>query len=242
MGLEYNRAMPLSYRIKVHPRARRISLKVLRDASLEVVAPPGANTRTIRDFVEANREWAERARARVGKDRPAGPEAGPFPSELALRSLDRLVRVHYVEADRPTFRWNGLDLSVGLPERESNVVRPALVAALKQCAIDRLSPRFRALAGQHGLIHGRLTWRNQKSRWGSCSANGNISLNVRLMFLPPELVDYVFVHELAHLKHADHSRRFWNAVEDMLPGALWRRKQLRSVDGLLPEWIFRDGR
>lgn len=233
---------PLSYRVKVHPRARRITLKVLRDASLEVVAPPGANTRAIRDFVEANRGWVERTRARVGAGRPRGPASGPFPAELALRSLERVARVDYFTADRPVFRWGANDLSVGLPEREPPAARSALVAALKQRASERLAPRFSMLARRHGLVHGRLTWRNQKSRWGSCSANGNISLNVRLMFLPPDLVDYVFVHELAHLEHPDHSRRFWNAVEGMLPGAMRCRRQLRHVDGLLPEWIFRQGR
>jgi predicted metal-dependent hydrolase len=235
--------MPLSYRIKVHPRARRIRLRVLRDASLEVVAPPGANTRTIGDFVEANRGWVERTRARVGAGRRGGPAAsGPFPTELALRALEQVARIDYVDAARPFFRWNEDDLAVGLPEREPLAARSALVAALKQRAVDRLAPRFRALAGQQGLDHGRLTWRNQKSRWGSCSVNGDISLNVRLMFLPPELVDYVFVHELAHLEHPDHSRRFWNAVEAMLPGAQRRRRELRQVDGLLPEWIFSEGK
>jgi len=235
--------MPLSYRIKIHPRARRIRLKVLRDASLEVVAPPGSNTRSIRAFVEANRAWVERVRARVGAGRRGGLAAsGPFPTELALRSLEQVARIEYVDADRPFSRWNEHDLAVGLPQRDPLVARSALVAALKQRAAERLAPRFRALAGQHGLVHGRLTWRNQKSRWGSCSANGNISLNVRLMFLPPELVDYVFVHELAHLKHPDHSPRFWNAVEAMLPDALRRRRELRQVDGLLPEWIFSEGK
>lgn len=232
----------LSYRIKVHPRARRITLKVLRDASLEVVAPPGADARAIRDCVEANRGWVERTRARVGAGRPGGPASGPFPAELALRSLERVARVDYFDAQRPLFRWGANDLAVGLPEREPMLVRSALVAALRQRASERLAPRFRMLARQHGLAPGRLTWRNQKSRWGSCSPSGNISLNVRLMFLPPDLVDYVFVHELAHLEHPDHSHRFWKAVERMLPGAMRCRRQLRHVDGLLPDWILREGR
>lgn len=235
--------MPLlSYRIRVHPRARRLSLKVLRDASLEVVAPPGTSARLIGDFVEANRHWADRARARVGADRRSGPTSGPFPAELALRSIEQVARVEYVDADKPFFRWHGHDLAVGLAQREPVQARSALVAALKQRAVDRLAPRLHALAEQHGLVHGRVTWRNQKSRWGSCAANGNISLNIRLMFLPSTLVDYVFVHELAHLKHPDHSPRFWNAVEGMLPGAMRCRRELRRVDSLLPDWILREGK
>lgn len=215
---------------------------MLRDASLEVVAPPGANRRTIRDFVEANRDWVERARTRIDADRPVGPGSGAFPTELALRSLDRTAGVKYVHAETPSFVWTPDDLAIGLPDRDPGIAQSALVAALKQCAADRLAPRFSAIAARHGLIHGRVGWRNQKSRWGSCSANGNISLNVRLLFLPLELVDYVFVHELAHLEYPNHSRRFWNRVEDMLPGAMQRRRRLRRVDGLLPDWIFRDGK
>jgi len=233
--------MPLSYRIRVHPRARRIKLKVLRDASLEVVAPPGASGRTIREFVEANRGWVEQTRARFRAGRSEGPQAGPFPSELALRSLGQVVEVRYCDDHRHRFRWTGQGVAIGLPERRPDAARAVLLAALKQRAHDRLVPRLRSLAERHGLVHGRVTWRNQKSRWGSCSVNGNISLNIRLMFLPPGLVDYVFVHELAHLEHPDHSPRFWNAVEGMLPGAAQRRREIRDVDGLLPDWIFRDG-
>ena len=232
---------PLSFRIRSHPRARRIRLKVLRDASLEVVAPPGADTRTIQRFVETNRGWVERQRARIEARRSDGPDAGPFPTELALRSLDKVAGVDYVDAGRRFWRWNGDALTVGLPERRAPLARLALVAALKRLAADRLAPRFHAHAARHGLVHGRLTWRNQKSRWGSCSSNGNISLNIRLIFLPPELVDYVFVHELAHLRHPDHSPRFWSAVEGMLPGALQHRRALGQVDHLLPDWILHEG-
>lgn len=206
------------------------------------MAPPGASGRTIRDFVEANRGWVDQTRARFRARRREGPQSGPFPAELALRALGQVVEVRYFDEHRHRFRWSGQGLSIGLPERQPDAARALLVGALKQRAHDRLVPRLRSLAERNGLVHGRVTWRNQKSRWGSCSANGNISLNIRLMFLPAGLVDYVLVHELAHLEHPDHSPRFWNAVERMLPGAFRRRQEIRDVDGLLPDWIFRDGR
>ena len=232
----------LSFRLRIHPRARRIRLKVLRDASLEVVAPPGARRRTIRDFVEANRGWVEQTRMRINAGRRDGPQTGPFPAELDLRSLGQVASVRYSSSRRPHFRWDAQHLVIGLPDRHAQAVRTLLLAALKQRAQALLMPRFESLAVGHGLIHGRVSWRNQTSRWGSCSASGNISLNVRLMFLPSELVDYVFVHELAHLQHHDHSARFWGEVERMLPGAMQLRRDIRQADRWLPDWILRDGR
>lgn len=225
------------FRIRFHPRARRVRLKVLRDASLEVVAPPGTSERSIRRFVDANGDWVDRMLARLPARCPDSPEAGPFPDVLRLRALHQRASVSWSESARKCFRWDEQGVRIGLPRREAGIARAVLVRALKARASDRLAPRVAALAGQHGKRFAGLTWRNQKTRWGSCSSNGNISLNVRLLFLPPSLVDYVIAHELAHLDHPDHSPRFWGALERMMPGASERRREIRQADGLLPDWI-----
>jgi len=225
------------YRIRFHPRARRVTLKVLRDASLEVVAPPGTSERTIRRFVHANGDWVDKTLARMPARRADGPEAGPYPDVLRLRALDQLASVAWTESPKGEFRWNERGVSIGIPRREARVAHALLVEALKVRAVDHLQPRFQALAGRLDKTAGRVSWRNQKTRWGSCSSSGNISLNIRLLFLPAQLVDYVFAHELAHLDHPDHSARFWNALEVMLPGARTQRKVIRDADRLLPDWI-----
>ena len=231
--------MSNSFRIRYHPRARRLKLRVHRDESLEVVAPPGTDEQSIRRFVASSGDWVEKARVRARADRTTGPESGPFPQVLALRALGRLASVDYVDTESRFCRWNGEGLTIGLTEREPAAAHSALVQALKARAVEDLEPRFRATAGRHSKRFGRLTWRNQKTRWGSCSSSGNISLNIRLLFLPPQVVDYVFAHELAHLDHPDHSPRFWNALEVMLPGAHEQRRAIRSADQWLPEWILR---
>lgn len=215
-----------------------MKLKVYPDASLEVVAPPGMDERLIRRFVEDNRQWVDGVRARLLANAKRGPEAGAFPTVLVLRSLDLMAEVSYVPAGRKFCQWHGPALKIGLPQREPAAAHAALVAALKVCAAEHLAPRFHALAERHVKAFGRLTWRNQKSRWGSCSSNGNISLNVRLLFLPSRLVEYVWVHELAHLDHPDHSPRFWRAVETMLPGARQRQGEMRRANALLPDWLL----
>ena len=79
-----------------------------------------------------------------------------------------------------------------------------------------------------GITYGRISMRNQKTRWGSCSSNGNLNFNNRLLFVPKELVDYVVVHELAHRKVMNHSNTFWTVVEKYMPDYKERRKKLRE--------------
>lgn len=97
--------------------------------------------------------------------------------------------------------------------------RPAAVdAELRAKAMEELPPQILALAARHGLTVNRVTIRNQRSRWGSCSSRGHITLNFRLMLMPPEVREYILIHELMHLKQANHSIRFWRLVEAACPG------------------------
>ena len=223
--------------IRRHPRARRLKLRIRRDAGVEVVAPPGVPERVIRRFVASNAGWIDRARASVLAERECRAVRGPFPEYLRLEALDQGIAVRYENGARSCFRWRDTTLDVVLSRRTADASRAVLVDALRQRARERLEPWFGRLADRHGLAFERVTWRNQKSRWGSCSSRGNISLNVRLLFLPPALVEYVFVHELAHLRHPDHSPRFWRTVETMLPEMRTARAALREAPAQVPEWL-----
>ena len=88
--------------------------------------------------------------------------------------------------------------------------------------------RVAYFAERMGVDYGRITIRNQKTRWGSCSSQGNLNFNWRLALLPPELLDYVVVHELAHRREMNHSRRFWSQVERILPDYRERKNRLRE--------------
>lgn len=90
--------------------------------------------------------------------------------------------------------------------------------ALGDRAVKELPERARFFAKQMGVTFRRVTIRNQRTRWGSCSSQGNLNFNVMLMLCPADVVDYVIVHELSHRKHMDHSPAFWAEVEKVLPG------------------------
>jgi predicted metal-dependent hydrolase len=102
------------------------------------------------------------------------------------------------------------------------------VARLRTAAAAALPCRLRALAAAHGLRVARVTIRNQHTRWGSCSRSGSVSLNWRLVLMPDPVRDYVLIHELMHLRHANHSRRFWRAVEEACPWYREARRWLRK--------------
>lgn len=96
-------------------------------------------------------------------------------------------------------------------------------------AAKRIVPlRAAHFAAQMGVSYGRITIREQKTRWGSCSSKGNLNFNWKLVLMPPEVLDYVVVHELAHRIEMNHSARFWKIVESVLPDYQARRKQLKE--------------
>lgn len=95
---------------------------------------------------------------------------------------------------------------------------------------EKIGDRVKYYSQVMGVTVGRITIRNQKTRWGSCSAKGNVNFNYQLYYLPEELLDYVVIHELAHRSHMDHSGEFWSEVEKYCPDYRRRRKQLKSYD------------
>ena len=127
---------------------------------------------------------------------------------------------------------------LGNPEPRG--LRKALRAWLMAAAREWVEPRVSALAARTGVRFSRVSIRRQRSRWGSCSVRGTISLNCCLLFQRPEVVDYLIIHELTHVTHMNHSARFWQAVEKRCSG--WRELDRELVQGWrhVPRWVFSD--
>jgi predicted metal-dependent hydrolase len=226
--------------VRVSARARRLSLRVYPDARVEVVVPPRARPRDIESFVAAHRRWIDEKRSLVLRNRPA-PQPFP-PSTIELRATQehfelelaggsgRARLLEHDEGGKRLLRITGADAAPGL----HRALRSWLMTAARQ----RLEPRVKALAASTGVGYGRVSIRRQRSRWGSCSVRGTISLNCCLLFQRPEVVDYLIVHELMHVKHMNHSARFWQTVERHC--AEWRALDRELVQGWrhVPRWVF----
>ena len=119
-----------------------------------------------------------------------------------------------------------------------------LFLAEKSCAgitelAEALVPWLECLSGETGLRYGRVAIKGQQTRWGSCSARGTISLNQDLLFIPPELVRYIMVHELCHTRHMDHSPKFWTLLESFEPGCRALDARMKHARNLVPLWARR---
>ena len=127
---------------------------------------------------------------------------------------------HWIEKARRRIAWENAQPRETTP--------PEVARGLRARAARELPPRLLELAAAHGLRVTRISVRNQRWRWGSCSRSGHICLNWRLVRMPPDVRDYVMIHELMHLKRMDHSPRFWKLVAAACPEYKAARQWLRE--------------
>ncbi|RPI07340.1 MAG: M48 family peptidase [Zetaproteobacteria bacterium] len=236
----------MEYRLRIAPWARGISLRVTLTGAVEVVAPRRYSPRTIARLLRSEAEWIASAQAAVAERRRAlpPPPAWELPPEISLPG----VGARWAVATRPTAA-RGVRVfpaSPGLLVVAGSVADPAACRySLRRWLLREgqfhLPPRLASLSRGCGLPYARTTVRLARSRWGSCSRRGVISLNARLLLLPLALVDYVIVHELCHTREPNHSPAFWRLVERHCPTYTARRQELRAAGRRLPTWILDPG-
>lgn len=198
---------------------RRYVLRLLDDGTLRVTVPWWGSRRGARAFVAAEREWIARQRAR----RAAAASARWTVGSAVL--VDGVPRPLAAGADGAILLDGEMVAASGAGVRE---VRQGVHHVLRARARRLLPPRLLALAAEHDLTVTRISIRNQASRWGSCSRQGTISLNWRLVQTPPFVRDYVLVHELMHRRELNHSARFWRHVAAACPRFVEARAWLRG--------------
>lgn len=229
-----------AYVVRPHPRAKRVKLRVSVRDGLVVTLPPRVPVREAARAVEAHREWVGRHLAAVEERRralTAGAET-LLPDEVSFSATGESWQVHYEHTGSASVRAGdaGAVLRVRGAVDDAEACLGALRRWLARAARDRLARMLDEEAGRQRLEYSRLTVRAQRSRWGSCSRSGTVSLNRALVFLPPEPVRCVMVHELVHTVVGDHSPAFWAELERRSPGCAASRRALRDAWMAVPAW------
>jgi predicted metal-dependent hydrolase len=224
-----------------NPRARRYLLRLRPDGTARVTIPRGGSPAVAQQFVERHAAWLERELQRL-QAQPRKPAAWNIGTEILLRG--DAVRIEAglngqdeeiededdATRETETVRFGGESVRVPDPAAD---LRPAIEGHLRKLAAWELPPRVLELAARHGLTVRRITVRSQKSRWGSCSRRGTISLNWRLIQTPAFVSDYICLHELMHLRQMNHSPGFWREMERVCPDYRMAERWLKEHSGLL---------
>jgi hypothetical protein len=225
------------WNVRISRRARRLSMRVFPGGRVEVVVPPGVGIPAVERFVARHREWAERRAREFTLRTPHATDRRPATIELPL--LERCWSVEYESSRRSSVveRGQGV-LTVRTAEPSDRHVSQALLRWLGRVALEHLGGQLDALSRETGIDYDRMLLRRQRTRWGSCSSRGTISLNLCLMFQRPEVVRYLMIHELCHRRHMNHSERYWRLVESLEPR--WRLLDAELLKGWqhVPAWVF----
>jgi hypothetical protein len=219
---------PIPLRLVRNVRARRYILRVAPDGAARVTIPRGGNAHDARAFALRHRTWLERQLLR--REREASrPRSWPAGTLIHFRG--ELTPLVVTDGDGRRVATLA-DQVIPLPNGEADL-RPPVERHLWRLAARELPPRVHELASRHGLEVRRVSIRNQRSRWGSCSRRGTISLNWRILHAPEAVLEYLILHELMHLRHMNHSTRYWQAVERACPGYRKAEDWLKRHSALL---------
>jgi predicted metal-dependent hydrolase len=229
------------YVLRVSPRARVVRLCVSPHRGLEVVVPRGFNRKNLPEVLSEKSAWIERALERVRPHREELLAAAlwQLPQRIQFRAVDLEweVRAHATSARRLSINYHrpGL-IDIQGPVEDEALGRHLLGRFLVVQAELHLPRLLASLSRITGLAYRRVSIRRQRSRWGSCSAQGAISLNAALLFLPYHLTRYVLVHELCHTVHLNHSVRFWSLVGHHCPEYRAAEREMRDARDYVPRW------
>ena len=207
----------------IRSKRKTIAIIIERDGSLIVRAPMRAAPVLIEQFIQQKVDWIIRTREK-------------------LKSIEPISAIRYVDGETFLFLGSSFDLKLVGPQRPSLQFDTGFTFSLaaqkngtqfftrwyKERAYEVISKRVQEHAKQYGFVPKQVKITSAKTRWGSCSPNGTLNFTWRLVMAPLDVIDYVVVHELAHLRVKNHSSNFWKVVESIDPEYRKKRKWLRE--------------
>lgn len=253
---------PPRYSIRKSLRARQIILQISPKHGLQVVVPHqkrDPNIEKIEKLLAEKRSWIEKNLEKLKQTHlsrliAADPSLYPYPytdsysyplpisppTSLNFQAVQKTISFTYIKTHHQTIKikpHSGDQYWVFGPIENNELIFKALKHFVKQQAEVYLIPWLKYLSIQTSLPFSSSILRRQSTLWGSCTATKKISLNIKLLFLPQALSQYVLLHELCHTQHLNHSKRFWNLLTKFDPNCLNHRKALRHAEQYIPEWL-----
>lgn len=222
--------MQLDYRI-VYSERKTIGLAVERDRSIVVRAPVGASEDAIRQAVEAKKLWIYQKLNHIQKY-PVRPVRKEFVTGETLLYLGRHYRLEITDDDEPGVRfYNRFYISRQRQSEAGQLLQEWYV----ERAREKLTPRIRHFADSMGVDYHRILISDLRVRWASCTPKNNLNFNWRIIKAPTFVIDYLIVHELAHLREANHTPEFWNVIAVQVPRYVLAKAWLQENGSMLEE-------
>jgi predicted metal-dependent hydrolase len=216
----------VNYRLKQSHRIRGIRLEIRQDTGLTVIVPGRYNQGQVQDILQKKAAWILRHL----------PIYKPIQMPLFSKELDHGEKVSYMGKKIELIILNNGNKTISAELKDHRIYinltgrQDSVARVLEKWYRSQAELVFTQKADTYkvtmGLHYNKILIRGQKTRWGSCSPTGNLSLNWKLLFAPETVIDYVIIHELAHLKHMNHSKKFWDFVGNYCPDWKKQRKWL----------------
>lgn len=213
----------------VRSNRKTVALQITENGTLIVKAPVDADEKVIWNVIERHRYWIEKRKSEIeSRDTRVLPKE--FVDGEGFLYLGKYYRLHIVEGqDVPLKFENGFYLSMSaLPE-----AKRLFIEWYKKAAYEKIAERVNWWAQKRGFKYNKVNITDAQKRWGSCSSNGNLNFSWRLIMAPLSVVDYVVVHELAHLEEKSHNKAFWTIVKLLMPDYKKYEDWLRKNEHLL---------
>lgn len=216
----YSRSRSLRFRLT--PKGAVTVSAPIRTPKIALNTAINTNRSVIRGIIkESRKDTIYDKNMPIGKSHRLVVVLSSLSSEPKIYTKDRIIYAHVVDADDTKAADN------------QRLIQKEVIKALRKEAKAYLPRRLKHLAERHGYNYGDTRLTHAGTRWGSCSSSGTISLNIALMKLEPELIDYVLLHELAHTKEMNHSREFWKQLETTDPNYRSHRRTIKNYSPAL---------
>lgn len=227
-------------------RAKRLRVSINLVGEIEVVAPRRASTKEVQHFIQAQYSWISLKKQQIESLRSVELN-NIMPSRIELPAIGEQWKISYLQVSSNA----GITANEATPVKDVTLhnvlrlyfehegqVRQLLKQWLTQKAVATLLPWLRKTSDETGLNYAAGRVRGQKTRWASCSSRKTINLNRCMLFLKPEQVRYLMVHELCHTKQMNHSAKFWQLVSKYVPDYQCQEKLVNESCFRLPRWVF----